>query len=300
MTALAATAPRYSAALLLAVLILSAAGFALHNVFTRLAYDHGTNSITVLTLRCAAGVLFFGAIFALRREAPWPPKANVKPMAVVALANFTLGIGALTAFAFIPVGLGVLILYLFPILAIFLAWAVGHEKLTPLRIGLALAGFLGVALVINPANITLDWRGIALSILAAVALAVTVVGAAYIMRAGNPLAVPFNVVLWTLPLYVVVLFAMGGPVWPKSATGWWAVFGLVAVTPISLCGFYWALAHSGPGRGSLVMNSEPVLTLIFAYFILAETLNLVQSLGAALIVGAILALALFDKRAGRH
>jgi drug/metabolite transporter (DMT)-like permease len=298
MSAPAQPAAHHSFAFLLAVLVLAAAGFALHNVFSRVAYDHGSNPITVLTARSLTGIAVFGAIFAWLRQAPRLPRANWKPFAIVALANFLLGIGALTAFAYIPVSQAILILYLFPILALLLAWTVGHERLTRLRIALAICGFVGVALVINPVDITLDWRGIALALLAAASLAVTVVGAAYVMRTGHPLAVPFNILVWTLPLYLAALAILGGPAWPRDAVGWWGFAGVMVATPLALCGFYWALAHAGPGRASLVMNSEPLLTLAFAYLILSETLNALQSAGAALIVGAILALALFDRRAG--
>jgi len=58
----------------------AAAGFALHTNFSRLSYDYGVDTITILTWRSYLSVLVFAAIFALRRQSPWLGKGVRAPI----------------------------------------------------------------------------------------------------------------------------------------------------------------------------------------------------------------------------
>ena len=56
-------------------------------------------------------------------------------------------------------------------------------------------------------------------------------------------------------------------------------------------------AIAGAPRSALLMNFEPVATVLLASLVLGETLSGLQGLGAALIVGAIVVTALARLRA---
>jgi drug/metabolite transporter (DMT)-like permease len=62
---------------------------------------------------------------------------------------------------------------------------------------------------------------------------------------------------------------------------------------------YSAIHRLGPPRVAMVMNVEPIFTIILAGIILDERLTLVQLLGAAIVVTAIFANAYVALRARR-
>jgi drug/metabolite transporter (DMT)-like permease len=158
---------------------------------------------------------------------------------------------------------------------------------------------VGVALVLEVGGVKLDWRGLALAGISAVALAVNVVGAAQLNRHMTALGVPFALSIVGVIVFGTLMLADGGPALPASARGW-ALFAAATLTsPAAILAFYFALPLAGAPRSSLVLNIEPVITVLLATWLLGETISEVQGVGAALIVGAIALAALVRLRARR-
>ena len=88
----------------------------------------------------------------------------------------------------------------------------------------------------------------------------------------------------------VVAFTGGDLQIPRSASVWNAL----AVTAIvaSALGFFvqtYAQRHASPARTALILASEPAFAGLFAYLLADETLSALGWLGAALILGSIVA-----------
>jgi len=88
-------------------------------------------------------------------------------------------------------------------------------------------------------------------------------------------------------LYVAAYAVFGSFQPPGDAIGWWALAGTVATYVFAAIGLYTAISALGPVKAALVLNSEPIFSMIFGYLLLAQTLSPVQIAGAALVVGAI-------------
>jgi len=89
---------------------------------------------------------------------------------------------------------------------------------------------------------------------------------------------------------LVVAATMGDLVAPRSPVVWQAL----AVTAIlaSALAFWvqaWAQKHASPARTALILASEPAFAGLFAYLLQGETLSGLRWVGAALIMGAIVA-----------
>ena len=72
--------------------------------------------------------------------------------------------------------------------------------------------------------------------------------------------------------------------------------GVILSGPLAQLCFYGALSFIGGSRASIIMNGEPITTTALALLILGETLAPVQVVGALLVVGAIVGVALLDRR----
>ena len=183
----AASAPRVWLGLTL--LLVSALIFSLHNAAARLAYDEGVTPTTITAMRTWAIVILFALLFGSRGHWPKVPRAAWAAFAVTAIAYSIHNPLLLIAFQFIPVSLAVLVLYLFPLLVGFMAAAIGLERLKRHTLAAAAVAFIGVALVLETGRAALDWRGLALAAISAVALAGNIVGAAELNRHLRALAV---------------------------------------------------------------------------------------------------------------
>lgn len=283
----------------LALLLFSAATFSLHNTLARLAYDEGVAPTTINAARTWTVLILFALVLGRRGQWPRVPRAAWLGFAITVVCYSLHNPLLLIAFKFIPVSLGVLVIYMFPLFVAFMAAAIGQERLAAGTLLAALVAFAGVALVLNVGEGTLDWRGIALAAISAVTLAGNVVGAAQLNRHMPALAIPFALSVAGAVVFGGLMLAEGGPALPASARGW-AIFAAATLTsPLALIAFYIALPQAGAPRTSLVMNIEPVITVLFAVWLLGETLSWLQGTGAALIVGAIAVAALARLRGRR-
>jgi drug/metabolite transporter (DMT)-like permease len=270
--------------------------FSTHTNMARLSYDYGVTTLTVLAARSVAALALVGLWLIWRRQPALLPKRAL-PMLAVTAGGFALqSLFYLEAIHYIPVSLAVLLFYLFPIMVIVIAWALGQERLTPVRVAGALAAFAGLVLALNVQSGVIHWLGVALGAAAALSLAVNIVGAAHMMRTAPAMTVIFNMVLVATLAYCAALLATGGPAWPAEGAGWAVFFAVVLTGPLAQMCFYAALAFTAGSRASIIMNGEPITTTALALLILGETLAPVQVMGALVVVGAIFGVALFDRR----
>jgi drug/metabolite transporter (DMT)-like permease len=113
--AIATPAPRRRIWLGLALLLLSALMFALHNTLARLAYDEGVSPTTVNAARTSAVLLMFVLVFGTKGQWPRLPRAAWLLFAITAVCYALHNPLLLIAFKFIPVSLAVLVLYIYPL-----------------------------------------------------------------------------------------------------------------------------------------------------------------------------------------
>lgn len=297
--AIATPAPRRRIWLGLALLLLSALMFALHNTLARLAYDEGVSPTTVNAARTSAVLLMFVLVFGTKGQWPRLPRAAWLLFAITAVCYALHNPLLLIAFKFIPVSLAVLVLYIYPLVVAFMAAAIGQERLRRRTLAAAAVAFAGVALVLEIGGAAIDWRGLALAAIAATALSANVVGAAQLNRHMKPLAVPFALSMVGTVVFSTLMLADGGPALPASAQGWWLLAGAMLTNPAAIIAFYIALPLAGAPRSSLGMNAEPVITVLLAVSILGEMLGWMQLVGAALIIGALAVHAVIDLKFGR-
>lgn len=276
----------------LALLLLSALSFSLHNTLARLAYDEGVTPTTIAAARTWTVLLLFAIAFGSKGRWPRVPRAAWPTFAITAVCYSLHNPLLLIAFRFVPVSLAVLVLYVFPLLVAFMAAAIGQERLRAATLAAAAVAFAGVALVLETGGAAFDWRGVALAAVAALALAANIVGAAQLNRHMTALAVPYALSSFGALVFGALMLVDGGPALPETTRGWGIFAAAILTSPAALIAFYLALPRAGAPRSALLMNTEPVFTVAFAAWLLGETLSALQGAGAALIVGAVAVVAL--------
>ena len=290
----------HSAWIGIALLVAATLLFSTHTNLARLSYDYGATTLTILAARSVAALPLVGLWLYWRRQ-PALLSRRAVPMLAISGGAFALqSLFYLQAIHFIPVSLAVLLFYLFPIMVVFITWALGDERLTRVRVLGALVAFAGLALALDVQGSGISWLGVGLGAAAALSLAINIVGAARMMRTAPAMTVTFNMLLVAAAAYCAALAATGGPIWPNSAAGWAVFLGVIVTGPLAQMCFYAALTFIGGSRASIIMNGEPITTTALALLILGETLAPVQVMGALLVIGAIFGVALLDRarRAG--
>lgn len=280
------------------MVLVSSVAFSFHNNLSRASYGLGVDAITILAFRSILTLAALLLYFAISRRSPLLPRRQTRTVMLLGVVFAAQSFCLLESFAYIPISLAILIFYLFPIVVILLARIVDHESLTPVKmIGAAIA-FGGLALTLNVSGGALDWRGIALALAAAGAISVTIMGTTHTMRGVPMISVVTNMLVIVTTIFLIAMVATGGARLPTGGTEDWLIFiAAIACAPVALLCFYLALPLIGGPRVAILMNSEPVVTIAIAVALFGETLAPVQFAGAALVIGAIFLISLYDQRA---
>ena len=274
-----------------AFVALSAAAFGAMAIFGRYAYAGGADVLGLLTLRFVIGGAVLGWT-AHRRGVVWPKGRALAAIAAMgALGYVGQSLCYFIALQHAQASLVALLLYLFPaFVTVLAAWWL-HEKLTPVKCAALVLCLAGTALMVGGGHG--EPLGIALGLGAAVIYSIYIVVGARVTRGIDPNATTSIVCLAAAVVFVTLSLVrtVAGvpPHWPATAGGWAAVVAIALISTVSaMLAFFAGLARLGAARTSMLSTLEPVVTVTLASLLLGESLSVVQWVGGASVLGAVL------------
>ena len=278
------------------LVVLSTICFAANNNLAKESYQHGVSVDTVLVGRSWFLALLLALWFAALRSRPSFPR-GMGYWVLFAVMLFSLnGWALMSAFDRMSVSLSILIFYLFPFIVGLLAAALRIEPLRPaMLIGLVVA-FFGLFLALDTEG-ELDLAGVALAALSALAISGNILVSGKLFRRGmSPVSLALWVMIGASVVFAGTLASSGGFRWPDSGTGWWAFGGSVFFVGIAFIMFYAALDLLRESRTALIMNLEPIATIVMAVALFGEVFGATQWIGAVLVVLAIVGVTLAGRK----
>ena len=289
---------RYSRAWLgVAVAIAAGAAFAIANTSAGVAYQGGSNPLTVASTRfllptaaLVAWLSFTGVPLILPKR-----QAIVAVLlgTVTALYNWAL----LGSFNSIPFALAVLIIYFYPLIAAVIVATFGWEKFAWKTGGAILLAIIGLALALDVRNSNLNVGGVSLAFLAAVGLAVVVAVSSRVFGDGDARPVTLYMSAIASVLLLLLCAASGDFAFPHTQTGWIG-FGAAAVFyGFAIITFFIAISMIGPVRAALFSYSDAVISAILGVLILGQALTAIQIAGITLVILALMSATIRRNRA---
>jgi len=272
-----------------ALVVFAALVISLSMVLSRLAYDAGSNALTVLCLRygCAVPVL----VLLLRRRglALGRPRRDLIVLWVLGALFWAQTGGYLASVAWIPISLAVLIFYTYPLLTALLASVVDRAAPGAVQGTAFVVAFGGLVLALEVSFESLHPLGIGLAAGGALAGAIVFVCTSRALARIDTLLTTLHMSIAGLVISTSVAVAAGAFRVPATALGWGALAGAVACFVVFLVAMFSGLRLIGPVRTTMILNLEPPATIVLAMALLGEQLAAQQGIGAALVLGAIVA-----------
>lgn len=274
-----------------------AASYGMLATFVKLAYTEGYTTAEVTASQILLGLLgmFFIFTFQKNKKGSVPAVASPKDKLKLIVAGTSMGFTSVfyyIAVKYIPVSIAIVLLMQTVWMGVLLEWALG--KVVPsgkkiIAVAIVLAGTALATNLIN-SNVAPNWEGIAWGMAAAASFTAT-------MFAGNSIATHLpapNRSLFMLMGSAVIVLIFTAYTWPGSFNTtiflkWGvplALFGTILPPLLLNAGF----PKTGLGLGSIVSSIELPVSVTMAYVILNEPVNLLQWLGIALILGAVVLL----------
>lgn len=287
-----------------ALVLLSAVAFGSTSIFADLAFRDGADALTVLLFRFAIAAAALLAVMVARRMPlpSWRVVVGLLLLGIVGRAG--QGITYFTALELAPAGLIALLLYLYPALVTLLAVIFLKERLTRGKALALLVALAGTALAAGPSPGGVGTSGgrqlgVLLGIATAVIYAVYIVASSRATRQAPALTASALIVAGTVLPYAGIVAARGAML-PRTPLGWGAIVAMALFsTVVGTVTFFAGLARVGPTNTSILSTFEPAWTVLLAALVLGERLSVVQLLGGALILAAVLALALARDKGAR-
>ncbi len=264
-------------------------------------WAHEAPSLTIAFYRMATATALLTPFYGFGRMSKGVHRRSVgsifslrSALAGMALAlHFAFWVSSLR---FTSVAVSTLLVTTSPVLVAMIAYLFLGERTSARAIAGITVSFLGASLL-SWGDLQLgDWRGSALAMAGAVAIAVYwVVGRR--ARPGQGLVEYIYPVYFSAAVILgLVVLAAGLPVRGFS-TATWAALLLAGVVPQSLghSAYNWALAYLPATTVSTLVLAEPILASLLAYWLLDEVLGGLVLLGGGLVAAGILMVSLWGR-----
>lgn len=288
-----------------ATLLLIALMMGANHVAARLAFNHGVNVITAVSVRSGVTALVVLLILWHQRVA-WqlgPRHRRYLPLIGVLIA--VQSVCLYSSVARLPVALALLVFNTYPIATAMWARVLyGHRPerfvvmvMPVMMVGLALA--LDVMGATSGLGAAAHWGQIGLGVLFALG-ASTTFGLAMVLTQYEAGDLDGRLRTFTTMAQVAIwasLASLTGGGWqlPVDAAGWLGLGLLTFFYGTAFTLMFTVLPRLGVVGNSAIMNVEPVFALVLAWAFLNQAIAPVQLLGAAIVVGTVMALG-FRKR----
>ena len=286
-----------------AMVALASTLFAVNGAVSKVVLSSGISSLRLTEVRCTGALVGFVLIAWLRgnslrfrlRELPFLLLFGVVGLALVQFLYFV-------AIKRLPIGVGLIIEYIAPVLIALWTRYVWKRRLPPAVWAAMAVALGGLAMVVELwRGTSLDGAGVAAALAAALCYATYVLAGEHGVRTrdtvslttiGFSFAALFYAIVqpwWTFPFarssvdvsLLGRLDTLHAPVWGMYL--WVIVLGGVA--PFLL--YFGSLKHISATRASLVAMLEPVLASLVAYAWLGETFGAWQIVGGSVVLAAL-------------
>lgn len=271
------------------LILLSAVCFSATSASAVIAYQGSANPIAVITVRFLGGIVLLALLLKFT-GAPLVLPARDRWMALalgVLLAGQSFFL--YSSFELIPVGLTMIIFYVYPLMVAMVESFIGHEKLSRAVWGALVFAFIGLVLVLNVTGEGMDMLGAVYAVIAGLGWGVLTILSSRVMKGGDARSVTLHMQIGALIIYLLICLVTLDVALPDTSRGWAGFLALPVVYTIAITAFFAAVSVIGSVRASLFMNIEPVVTICFGFVLLGQVLTLPQMLGAAFVISAIIA-----------
>ena len=272
--------------------------FGLIGPTTKLAYNSDAAVALVIFMRYAIASIIILPLVPYQKNLLSNYRENLKLFIFISLGSIFLTIGLLTSVIFIDVSLTIIIFCLYPIYVLIYSILVDREKINLSIKLLFFITFIGIVLVIGPSFNAVNFIGISLAVIASIGSASMIIVNQKISLKGIP-PIPINIFInfFNTIIFFIVLKVF----FNLNFNSDFSTYILILIPSIcysfALLSQLVAIPKIGQSYTALFLYLEPVVGVLGAVFLLNETLELYQFIGAVIVILSLI-IATFLSRKG--
>lgn len=287
---------------------LAAATYGTNPAFAKPLYQDGMNPDSVLLFRYLFGLamIVLLMLYNMLRKSGWRLtgealsetfRVNRHSVPQLVIMGVLVALSSLTLFVsynYMPVGIASTLLFVYPIMTAVIMMLCYGERLSWLVVLCLLLASGGVALLCRTGEtdgiVASDFSlGVLIVMLSGLSYAIYLVGLNKTrLRTIASLPVTFYILLVGTLMFALSVWIQGDFLLPYSPRMWMNLLGLgLLPTVVSLIATARAIALIGSTQTAILGALEPVTAVFLGIVLLGETINLRESCGMALILGAV-------------
>ena len=207
---------------------------------------------------------------------------------VTGICISVMSLGYLGSVKYIPVSLSVLLFFTFPFWVLIINYIIDREIPKLHKLFAFIVAFFGLALSLGPTWEVLDLLGIVLVLCGSVASAGFIVaGSKAVHLVATPILLFYSN---TLAVFLVGAVMIYSETFSISLTilGWTGIGAVCFLFTIGQFFLFTGTKHTGSTQASLILNVEPLISIVAAIILLGEQLSIAQYIGVAVVITALL------------
>lgn len=268
--------------------LLSGVGVIFLPTTAKLAYESGSNLITVAFARGVIATLLLLLAVLLIRQSLRLPRALLRPSLIAGVGGAIFVYGIYGAINTINISLAVLILYLYPIVLAIYEHLIGSIRVSKAQWLWGLAACCGLALILGVKLDQTSLVGVALAMLAMLASVLITVTNVKVAASVGSLVSNLYMSLWGTLIFSLVLLMAGEFQAPRDPSGWIALLGNGAAYCVAWVAFFSGARILGATRASMITLVEPPMAALVAWLVFGETFSALQWVGFATVLVSLL------------
>jgi drug/metabolite transporter (DMT)-like permease len=195
------------------------------------------------------------------------------------------------------VSLAILVFFTFPLITSVLESLLERRAPALGQIVCLAAALGGFAIALEAERLSVDPRGVALAAFAAVGVAVSYVWTGRALAGVDTSLMTFHMAVTGLLLAGLIVVATDSFALPAdSGAGWIALTVAILFFASAFFAMFKGVNLIGAAPTAMLMNMEPVFTLVLSFVVLSEDLSGRKILGAAIVLGAVIVSQLLSAR----
>lgn len=272
--------------------------FGLIGPTTKLAYNSDAAVALVIFMRYAIASIIILPLVPYQKNLLSNYRENLKLFIFISLGSIFLTIGLLTSVIFIDVSLTIIIFCLYPIYVLIYSILIDREKINLSIKLLFFITFIGIVLVIGPSFNAVNFLGISLAIIASIGSASMIIVNQKISLKGIP-PIPINIFInfFNTIIFFIVLKVFFNLNFNSDFNTYILILIPSICYSFALLSQLVAIPKIGQSYTALFLYLEPVVGVLGAVFLLNETLELYQFIGAVIVILSLI-IATFLSRKG--
>ncbi len=267
---------------------IAAALLAVTNIGAPSLYAAGSNPATILMLRAMVTAISIGLVLLLSGRLRLLALKDEIYCVISGLMFMVVGFGLFTALAISPVSTVILVLYLYPLLTTVFDSMVTRRLPGKMTLMLMLLALFGLGLALDVGTKDLNLVGLGMSFVAAIGVAMTLVWNSHKLAHVDSEQITFRMFCVNLAVFTIYVLYLGNFQLPAGDQSLLLLGVVLACFAFAFPAFFRAVQMAGPARAAMIMNLEPVISIVLSVVILMEAISTGQMIGAILVLMAVL------------